>query len=480
MDFQTICALSSPVGTGALHVIRVSGPEAVMIVGRLFRRANVASKKKAAVLTAPVNGLAKVKPGKVRYGMLLDPKTGEVLDEVVVSVFKAPHSFTGEDTVEISCHGGMYIVRRILMSLLENGCRMAEKGEFSKRAFLNGKMDLTEAEAVMDMIAAKTRYSLKAATQQLGGVLKDAVEEIREDLIHVLSDMEVNIDYPEYDDIPEITDEMIQEKADEAIKKTERLLATSSAGKLMKNGIKTCLIGSPNVGKSSFLNFLLKEERAIVTEIPGTTRDVIEESVDLDGIELCLVDTAGVRETENVIERIGVERSLREAKEADLVLFLLDASKDVTPEEKDLYQAIAGKPHLILINKEDMLEDDASKDALLQKVKDELCPGETVTPYLISVKTGSGIDEVMQAVKDLFFEEGILETDGPLVTNLRQEEALIRAKEALLRVKEAYGMPQDLLTIDLREAADAFSELLGKSTQEDVITEIFSRFCLGK
>ena len=247
----------------------------------------------------------------------------------------------------------------------------------------------------------------------------------------------------------------------------------------MKNGIRTCLVGSPNVGKSSFLNFLLKEERAIVTEIPGTTRDIIEESVDLDGIELCLIDTAGVREAENVIEKIGIERSLQSAQDADLVLFLLDASREITTEEKELYQAIRKKPHLILINKEDMVED-LSKSELLKEAKTALAADETVTPYLISVRTGSGITEVMQAVKDLFFEGGILEEDGPLVTNLRQEEALIRAKEALLRVKDASGMPQDLLTIDLREAADALSELLGRSTLEDVIAEIFSRFCLGK
>ncbi len=468
MDFQTICVLSSPVGTGAIHVIRVSGPEAIKITDRLFRRAN-----------GSLGGLSKGKSASARFGRMIDPKSGEVLDEVVVTIYRAPNSFTGENTAEISCHGGMYIVKRILQSLIEAGCRMAEKGEFSKRAFLNGKMDLTEAEAVMDMIAAKTRYSLKAASQQLGGVLKDAVEEIREELIHTLSDMEVNIDYPEYDDVPEITDEMIMEKTDRALDKVERLLSTSSAGKLMKNGIKTCLVGSPNVGKSSFLNFLLKEERAIVTEIPGTTRDIIEESVDLDGIELCLIDTAGVREAENVIEKIGIERSLKSAREADLVLFLLDASRAVSAEEKELYQAIRTKPHLILINKEDMVED-LAKQELLEKVKKDLEAEDTVNPYLISVRTGSGITEVMQAVKDLFFEGGILDEDGPLVTNLRQEEALIRAKEALLRVKEAYGMPQDLLTIDLREAADALSELLGKSTLEDVITEIFSRFCLGK
>lgn len=461
---DTICALSTPVGVGGLAVIRVAGDTSIAVADRIF---------------TPRFGkknLSQVPSHKAVFGTIhtLDPKP-EVLDEALVLVMKGPGTFCGEDTVEIDCHGGMYIVNRILKELIRAGARMAQRGEFSKRAFLNGRMDLSEAEAVMDMISASTSYSLKSAVGQLFGRLSKAIEDIRKRLIDTIVDSEVNIDYPEYDDIPEVSEEKVRTICREEKEKVEELLKTAESGKMLRSGVTCTIVGQPNVGKSSLMNLLLGDERAIVTNVPGTTRDVIEESLDLGGIPVRIIDTAGIRASDDLVEKIGVKRSFAMMKKADLVLMVLDASRPVDPEEVQLLKEIGSKPHLLLLNKTDDSVID-SKD-----VTKAFASVEDVPPLLIpiSVKEKKGIDVLSNRIKDLFFKGDILNSDRPMVTNLRQEEALIRAKEALARVIEA-RVPLDLLLIDVREAADALSEVSGRSTQDDVVDQIFSRFCLGK
>ena len=461
---ETICALSTPIGTGGVAVIRVSGPKAFRICGKLLSGAD----------------LSRWESHRARLRKVRDPQSGELLDEALVLPMKGPKTFTGEDTVEIDCHGGMYLCRRILEALISAGCHMAEPGEFTRRAFMNGKIDLTGAEAVMDMIDAGTKYSLKAAASQMEGRLFREANAIRDDLVRMLADIEVNIDYPEYDDLPEISEDEIQEKTEAALERIETLLQSADTGMLLRDGLKAALIGLPNVGKSSLLNRLLREERAIVTDIPGTTRDVLSEVMDLGGIPLRLLDTAGIRQTQDVVENIGVERSYSAIRQSDLVLLVVE-SDPLSEEEIRLIKSVEGKPYLMLVNKIDRTED---PEGWVQRIRQQLDEDKDLPAPLailpISALTGEGIDVLEKTIREAFFSEEVLESDGPMVTNLRQKEALLRAKEALERVRSAEGLPEDLLTIDLSEAADAIGDLIGKSVKDDVIEDIFSRFCLGK
>lgn len=455
---NTIAAISTPVGTGAIAVIRMSGPQALAIADRVF--------------VSPYGKKAQTCDShKALYGWI-QTVSGERLDEVLLLVMKGPHTFTGENTVEINCHGGMYICRRILEALMEAGAVMAQPGEFSKRAFLNGCMDLTEAEAVMDMISAQTAYSLKAAVNQLRGGLSEQIEVLRKKLLDVIVAMEVNIDYPEYD-VPEISDEEIEAACREVKAEAEELLATAESGRMLRQGVKVSIVGRPNVGKSSLLNMLLREQRAIVTSIPGTTRDVLEETLDLEGIPLCIMDTAGIRDTEDVVEKIGVERAYQSMDESDLVLLVLDAGREILPEEKTLFEKVKDRPYLILLNKTDAGWQTADRVA-------EIFPQAAGKILEISAKMDQGANELARQIKELFFGGDLLMNDRPMITNLRQKQALIKAKEALERVLMQAGFEQDLLVIDIRQACDDLGEISGRSTQEDVVTEIFSRFCLGK
>jgi tRNA modification GTPase len=456
---KTIAAISTPVGTGAIAVIRMTGPDAIEIADRVF----VSPRKKKAA-SCPAH--------KALYGWVQTIK-GEQLDEVLLLVMRAPHTFTGEDTVEISCHGGMYICRRILEALLEAGASMAEPGEFSKRAFLHGRMDLTKAEAVMDMISAQTAYSLKAAVNQLGGGLYKKIEALRQSLLDMIVGIEVNIDYPEYEDVPEITDEAIQRGCLEINEEIKALLATAESGRMLRQGVKVSIVGRPNVGKSSLLNMLLREQRAIVTSVPGTTRDTLEERLDLAGIPICIMDTAGIRDTKDEVERIGVERALQSLEQCDLAFFVLDADREVLPEERQLFEKVKARPYLILLNKMDAGWQSAEQ-------LEEVFPEAKGRILEVSAKQGSGVQALAARVKEMFFGGEVLADDRPMVTNLRQKEALIRAREALERVLEQAEFEQDLLVIDIRQACDFLGEVCGRSTQEDVVTEIFSRFCLGK
>lgn len=467
---RTITALSTPAGRGGLHIVRLCGPQALAIADKVFRPAG---KKGRLLSEAPSH--------QAVLGKFVSPG-GETIDECLALVMKAPHTFTGEDTVEFDCHGGMYIVRRILETLIAQGADMAEPGEFSKRAFLNGRMDLNEAEAVMDMIDAHTKYSLQAALSQLSGKLSEQIETLRQSLVHVIADIDVNLDYPEYDDLPEITDEVIQERCGQVLASVEKLLSTAESGRLLREGVGIALVGRPNVGKSSLMNRLLGTQRAIVTDVPGTTRDTLEEMVDFDGIACRLIDTAGIRDTKDQVEKIGVERAVSSLEEADLVLLVLDASAPVTTEDEELFGKACVKPHLTLLNKEDL----AGPDEEVRRLADELktrfsaLSGKQEKVLPISAASGEGLDQLKDAVKEMFFTDEILSPDTALVTNLRQKQALIRCQEALERVRDASGMPQDLLVIDITEAADALGTITGKSAREEAVDEIFSRFCLGK
>lgn len=475
-DEGTIVALSTPVGTGGVAVIRMTGPQALEIADRVF-------------VSAFGKKLSKAESHKALYGWIVEPSKNidskkmdstdfnsdnlEKIDEVLALVMRAPRTFTGEDTVEINCHGGMYICNRIIQALIAAGAQMAEPGEFSKRAFLNGRMDLTKAEAVMDMISAQTSYSLKAAVNQLGGNLADKIDELRSKLIDTIVSMEVNIDYPEYD-VPEISDEEVNENCLAVRSEVQRLLSTAESGRMLRQGVKVAIVGKPNVGKSSLLNMLLREQRAIVTAIPGTTRDVLEETLDLGGIPIRIMDTAGIRETEDIVEKIGVERAFASIEESDLALFVLDATRDIEPEELELFGRVKDRQYLVVLNKTDAGWQ--SRESVLAKL-----PGVDVDRFLeISAKEQIGMEALTEQIKRLFFGGDILVSDRPMVANMRQKQALMRADEALARVIDGYGFEQDLLIIDIRQACDFLGEVSGRSTQEDVVSEIFSRFCLGK
>lgn len=464
---DTIAALSTPIGTGGIAVIRMCGPRAIETAERVF--VSPYGKK-----------LAKTASHKAVYGWIHDV-SGETIDEVLVLVMRAPHTFTGEDTVEINCHGGMYICQRVLQALLSAGARMAEPGEFSKIAFLNGRMDLNEAEAIMDMISAQTSYSLRSAVQQRKGGLSQKIEELRQKLMDTIVAMEVNVDYPEYDDLPEITDEGVQQSCQQVRAEVEKLLSTAESGRLLRQGLKAAIVGKPNVGKSSLLNMLLKEQRAIVTSIPGTTRDVLEETLDLSGIPVRIMDTAGIRSTEDAVEKIGVERALASMEGSDLVLFVLDAKRGIDPEEWDLFRQVLRRPYLVLLNKMDEGQLTAQEAVKQLSRECEVEKAELESRTLeISAKEQRGSEAIGEKIRQLFFAGDILNSDQPMVTNMRQKQALIRAGEALDRVLQSQGFEQDLLLIDLWEACDHLGEVSGRSAQEDIVTEIFSRFCLGK
>ncbi|PJN86533.1 tRNA uridine-5-carboxymethylaminomethyl(34) synthesis GTPase MnmE, partial [Bacillus sp. mrc49] len=341
MEFDTITAISTPLGEGAIAIVRISGDEAIEIADRIFKGPGG-------------KGLLEVKSHTIHYGHLIQPKTSEIIEEVMVSVMKGPKTFTREDVVEINCHGGIVSVNRVLQLILSQGARLAEPGEFTKRAFLNGRIDLSQAEAVMDLIRAKTDKAMNVALGQMEGRLSKLIQNLRQEILQTLAQVEVNIDYPEYDDVEEMTHRLFLEKGSFVKTEIEKLLHTAQQGKILRDGLATVIIGRPNVGKSSLLNSLVHENKAIVTDIPGTTRDVIEEYVNVRGVPLKLVDTAGIRETEDIVERIGVERSRAVLKEADLILLVLNYSDDFTPEDELLFQAVEGMDVIVIINKTDL------------------------------------------------------------------------------------------------------------------------------
>lgn len=455
-QFDTIAAISTPIGEGGISIVRLSGEDAVAIANKLFKGAD----------------LTKVPTHTIHYGHIVDPKTQEVVDETMVSVLRAPKTFTREDMVEINCHGGMIVTNDILQLLLANGARMADPGEFTKRAFMNGRIDLTQAESVMDIVRAKTDKSRQVAMTQLAGGLLEKIKTMRQELLDTMAHEEVNIDYPEYD-MDDLTSQEMKKKAQEVSKQIEQLLQTAQEGKIIRNGLATAIVGRPNVGKSSLLNYLTQDDKAIVTDIAGTTRDTLEEYVSVKGVPLKLIDTAGIHHTEDKVEKIGVERSKKAIKEADLVLLLLDASQDLTAEDKRLLDLTANKKRIIILNKQD----------LGTKISQEMIKNLTDNPIIVtSILKQKNMYALENAIEKLFFS-GIENSQNQiLVTNQRQAGLLAKAKQSLEDVISGINdaMPLDLVQIDLKNAWDTLGEITGESAPDELITQLFSQFCLGK
>lgn len=455
-QFDTIAAISTPIGEGGISIVRLSGEDAVAIANKLFKGAD----------------LSKVPTHTIHYGHIIDPKTKEVIDETMVSVLRAPKTFTREDIVEINCHGGMIVTNDILQLLLANGARMADPGEFTKRAFMNGRIDLTQAESVMDIVRAKTDKSRQVAMTQLAGGLLDKIKVMRQELLDTMAHEEVNIDYPEYD-MDDLTSQEMKKKAQEVSKQINKLLETAQEGKIIRNGLATAIVGRPNVGKSSLLNYLTQDDKAIVTDIAGTTRDTLEEYVSVKGVPLKLIDTAGIHHTEDKVEKIGVERSKKAITEADLVLLLLDASQYLTEEDKKLLDSTANKKRIIILNKQD----------LGTKISREMIEKITDNPIIVtSILKQKNMDALESAIESLFFS-GIENSQNQiLVTNQRQAGLLAKARQSLEDVVNGIddAMPLDLVQIDLKNAWDTLGEVTGESAPDELITQLFSQFCLGK
>ena len=457
-EFDTIAAISTPPGEGAISIVRMSGEEAVLIAQKVFSGKD----------------LTQAKSHTINYGHIVDPKTHVEIDEVMVSLMLAPKTFTREDVVEINCHGGIVATNRILQLLLVNGARLAEPGEFTKRAFLHGRIDLTQAESVMDLIRAKTDRSMKIALNQLDGNLSHLIDSLRKDILDVLAQVEVNIDYPEYDDVEEMTTKLLREKAIEIKQRIEQLLKTASQGKIMREGLATALVGRPNVGKSSLLNHLLHEDKAIVTDVAGTTRDVIEEYVNVSGVPLKLIDTAGIRETDDKVEKIGVERSKKAIEQSDLVLLVLNAAESLTKEDLELIRLTNDKKRIIILNKTDLEEKLDRKE--LAKIS------ENAPVYATSILKNEGVEALEEAISKLFFN-GIENSQSTvMVTNARHIALLKKAQNSLDSVLEGIssGMPVDLVQIDMTEAWNLLGEITGESYEDELLDQLFSQFCLGK
>ncbi|AMS08164.1 tRNA uridine-5-carboxymethylaminomethyl(34) synthesis GTPase MnmE [Limosilactobacillus oris] len=457
---DTIAAISTPVGEGGISIIRISGEDAVAVAKRLYHGSK---------------DLAQVASHTINYGHIVDPDTGAEVDEVMVSVMRAPHTYTCEDVVEINCHGGLLATNRILQLVLSYGARMAEPGEFTKRAFLNGRIDLSQSEAVMDLIRAKTDKSMKVALNQLDGDLSRLIRHLRQDILDVLAQVEVNIDYPEYDAVEEMTTKMLKEKALDIQQRIQALLKTAKQGKVLREGLATAIIGRPNVGKSSLLNTLLHEDKAIVTDVAGTTRDVIEEYVNVDGVPLKLIDTAGIRDTDDTVEKIGVERSKRALDAADLILLLIDSSAPLTAEDCELLTATHGKQRIVILNKTDL-----PRRVDLDELK-KLTDGDALIET--SIVKHEGMDQLGQQISKMFFNEGIESSqNNVMVTNARHIGLLHQANAALSDVLKGInaGMPVDLVQIDMTRCWDLLGEITGDSYQDELLDQLFSQFCLGK
>ena len=453
-EFDTIAAISTPLGEGAIGIVRLSGTDSFAIAQKIFKGKDLAS----------------VASHTLNYGHIVDPDKNEILDEVMVGAMRSPKTFTREDIIEINTHGGIAVTNEILQLVIREGARLAEPGEFTKRAFLNGRVDLTQAEAVMDIIRAKTDKAMNIAVKQLDGSLSDLINNTRQEILNTLAQVEVNIDYPEYDDVEEATTEITREKTTEFEALLTNLLKTARRGKILREGISTAIIGRPNVGKSSLLNNLLREEKAIVTDIEGTTRDVIEEYVNINGVPLKLVDTAGIRETEDIVEQIGVERSKKALKEADLVLLVLNASEPLTDQDRQLLEISQDSNRIILLNKVDLPE----------RIEIDQLPEDYIK---ISVLKNQNIDQIEDRINALFFENaGLVEQDATYLSNARHISLIEKAVESLQAVNEglALGMPVDLLQVDLTRTWEILGEITGDAAPDELITQLFSQFCLGK
>lgn len=448
---DTIAAIATAVGTSAVNIIKISGPDAISIVNKIFTK-----------------DLTKLSSNTINYGYIKN--NGETIDEVLVSIFRNPNSSTGEDVIEINSHGGIAVTNKILEILLTNGCRLAEPGEYLKRAFLNGKKDLLEAESISDLINAKTESFRKMSTKGLTGELSSLVKKLREKLLNIIANIEVNIDYPEYEDAIVYTNELLEKSIIEIKEELQKIVNESEKGSLIKNGLNVGIIGKPNVGKSSLLNKLINEDKAIVTDIEGTTRDIVEGTFILNGININLIDTAGIRETDNIVEKIGVEKSKNIIEKSNMVIALFDGSREFDKEDKEILKEIKGKKAIILINKVD----------LPQKLdKSEIKDFETIE---ISVKDNKGINSLIEKIKKLFNLNEIETGDFTYLSNARQisiiKEALALSEE--IKSQNEKHTPVDLIQIDIQKLWEKLGELTGDTYKDELLDEIFSKFCLGK
>lgn len=460
MKTDTIAAVATAMSDSGIGIIRVSGAEAIIIVDKIYR--NVKNEK---VLT-------KYDSHTIHYGLIVE-ENGAVVDEVMITVMKAPRSYTTEDTVEINCHGGVLMMRKILELVTLAGARIAEPGEFTKRAFLNGRIDLSRAEAVMDIIHAKNEFALKSSVKQLKGSVFNVIKEIRSQVIHEIAFIESALDDPEHFDLEsEGYGEMLLDVLKKWMNRIQTLLDSAENGRILTEGIHTVIVGKPNAGKSSLLNMLVGEERAIVTDIAGTTRDILEETISIDGIIFRILDTAGIRSTEDVVEKIGVDRAKNAVEEADLVLYVIDSSVPLDKNDESILRMIEGKNTIILLNKSDLVPVVTEKD--LSENKNQI--------VRTSMKEKDGIDLFLKTVKEMFFHGDIVYNDEVYITNARHKEALKDALDSLVQVQKSIEdhMPEDFYTIDLMNAYERLGLIIGESVEDDLVDEIFSKFCMGK
>lgn len=460
MAENTIAAIATAPGEAGIGIVRLSGDKSIEILDKIF----VPTKNKS---------IKDFPQRRITHGKIIDPTDSKILDEVLVTYMKGPYTYTAEDIVEINCHGGMVPVKSVLELVLRQGAFIAQRGEFTKRAFLNGRIDLSQAEAVIDMIKAKTAAGFNVALNQLEGNLSNDVKVIRDSILEVLAHLTVNIDFPD-EDIEVLTYEKLQNDCENILNNIDKLLDTANTGKILKEGLNTVIIGKPNVGKSSLMNALLNESRAIVTDVPGTTRDIIEEVISIKGIPLKITDTAGIRETEDIVEKIGVERSKESFNKADLVIFILNSSEPLTIEDKEIMNKLKNKETLILLNKTDL-----PSQIDLDEVR-KLLPGKTIIP--ISVKENKGLKELEQKIVDMVYEGKIQRHEDSVISNARHKRALEIAKESMIDGVEAIksGLALDFVEVDIKNCWQSLGEITGDTASEDMLDRIFSNFCIGK
>ena len=460
MKTDTIAAIATGITNSGIGIIRISGPDSVFIADKIFRPGKKNIK------------LENVESHTIHYGFIFDREN--MIDEVMVSVMRGPRSFTAEDTVEINCHGGILIMNRILELVVKNGARMAEPGEFTKRAFLNGRIDLSEAEAVMDVISSKNDLALKSSVLQLRGFVSDKIKKLREEIIYEIAFIESALDDPEHISL-EGYPEKLGIKVDHLLKDVDKLISSSDNGKIIKEGINTVIVGKPNAGKSSLLNLMVGEDKAIVTDVAGTTRDILEENISLHGISLNIVDTAGIRSTDDIVEKIGVDKAKKIASEADLIIYVVDSSVDFDENDFEIIDMIQNKKCIVLLNKSDLKQKITEKD-----LQDKLNRDTIIIKT--STKENTGIDEFEDTVKKMFFKGDINLNDELIITNMRHKEKLIDAYESLKQVKKSLEdrMPEDFYSIDLMSAYSSLGAIIGEEVEDDLVNEIFSKFCMGK